>query len=172
MKSIHSHMRVLRHVHTNTHTYNPTCLLMGCWGDSCANEAIFRWDHCRMPWLLFPFQNSIKDVCLIPFIKLTHTCATSAEGEQKQWKLICDKQAVVYTSSKQWTPLISYCIFLVSYNWWGKIFFLHATRCSPTVTVFYLSPVWLKIHCLLNDTVRITRINQNKSDISRKARWS
>lgn len=58
MKSIHSHMRVLRHVHTNTHTYNPTCLLMGCRGDSCANEAIFRWDHCRMPWLLFPFQNS------------------------------------------------------------------------------------------------------------------
>lgn len=122
MKSIHSHMRVLRHVHTNTHTYNPTCLLMGCWGDSCANEAIFRWDHCRMPWLLFPFQNSIKDVCLIPFIKLTHTCATSAEGEQKQWKLMCDKQAVVYTSSKQWTPLISYCTFLVSYNWWGKMY--------------------------------------------------
>lgn len=58
MKSIHSHMRVLRHMHTNTHTYNPTCLLMGCRGDSCANEAIFRWDHCRMPWLLFPFQNS------------------------------------------------------------------------------------------------------------------
>lgn len=54
---------------------------------------------------------TLKDVCLIPFIKLTHNCATSLEREQKQWKLMCDKQAVVYTSSKQWTPLMSFAHF-------------------------------------------------------------
>lgn len=58
---------------------------------------------------------------------------------------------------------MSYCTFLISYNYMPQ-------DVSPAVTVFYLSPVGLKIHCLLNDTVRITRMNQNKSEISRKAR--
>lgn len=60
MKSFHSQSVPFTHAqvqaHADAHTW-PTRLQTGCWGDSWANEAILRWDHCRTLKFLFPLQN-------------------------------------------------------------------------------------------------------------------